>query len=835
MAALKRPIFDFLNQIFEPTRYHANATLRGFYFSSGTQHGTPIDRLIGALARSFGAEQVGAHAYSGLGKSFFLTDLILKVIIGEAAWVSTDRAAVRRARIIKACLYATLTLFAVAITGLWWVSYRYNSELISATQFAVLGYAQQAGPYEHETVIGDRDLHKVLPLLYQLQNMPTGYATRQAPTPLLATFGLSQRERLQTSAEQVYHVGLERLFRPRLMFRLEEVLNSNKANPGQIYEALKVYLMIAGVERADRDLIIGWMRNDFADLYPGAPNAGGRKALEGELVAMLDLEGGDAPLVEPNWGLIEECRRILARLSIADRAYQLLKSQARQSIAPDWIAAQHGGPDFATVFEAAAGNDVEKIYVPGFYTYAGFQRAFIEKLPTIAEQLQRDSWVLGDIGKLDAITKQFDDLKRNLLDMYSRDFPAVWKEALEKLKIRPLNAGKPRYEALNAAAASTSPIRLLIESIRDETVLTRERKDAKAGGNDEKKGPTPPPVLGPQGGSPGSYIEAQFKFYHQVVEGDGPRRLIDILLSDLGAINTSLQTIVLNPAQEQQVTNVLRTQVAQFKNDARLMPYPFNNMLLLSANSFEDALIDDTLGQIRRELDNQVYGPCRALTNNRYPFVRSAAAEITPQDFGRLFGGNGHFDSFFKKNLEPYVDTTQREWRWRKDSPVAQRMSNDALRQFQRAALIKDAFFPTNGNIPIITLNVTPPMLAGTGSLAKLEISGIPIASSSQPGTPAPQQVQWTGSAGGVTAVSLGPDPPNPSVAPSRLLGGATGATPWALFRLVDKGKTSAIPNGITASWLLLGHDVSFQMLTSTSVNPFNPALFTDFKCPATL
>ena len=65
MAALKRPIFDFLNQIFEPTRYHANATLRGFYFTSGTQHGTPIDRLIGALAKSFGSEQVGAHAHGG--------------------------------------------------------------------------------------------------------------------------------------------------------------------------------------------------------------------------------------------------------------------------------------------------------------------------------------------------------------------------------------------------------------------------------------------------------------------------------------------------------------------------------------------------------------------------------------------------------------------------------------------------------------------------------------------------------------------------------------------------------------------------------------------------
>ena len=213
---------------------------------------------------------------------------------------------------------------------------------------------------------------------------------------------------------------------------------------------------LAGVERADSDLIVGWLRNDFADLYPGAPNAEGRKALQDELGAMLDLEGGDEPLVEPDWGLIEECRRILARLSIADRAYQLLKSQARQSIAPDWVAAQHGGPDFATVFEAASGDDVDKVAVPGFYTYAGFQHAFIEKLPTIAEQLQRDNWVLGDIGKLETIKSQYDSLVRDLLNSYARDFFSAWKQALEKLHVRPLNAGKPRYEALNAAAASTS-------------------------------------------------------------------------------------------------------------------------------------------------------------------------------------------------------------------------------------------------------------------------------------------------------------------------------------------------------------------------------------------
>ena len=837
VAGLKRQIFDFLNQIFEPTRYHANATLRGFYLTSGTQHGTPIDRLIGALAKSFGAEQIGAQAYSGRGKSFFLADLILKVIIGEAAWVSTDRFALRRARIIKATAYSLLALTVLGLGAAWTESYRRNRDLIADTQVAAAQFTQQAGPFTKETVIADRDLHKVMPLLFKLRNLPAGFATRDASTPLLAELGLSQRERLQSSGEQIYHVALERLFRPRLMYRLEEVLEANKANPGFIYEALKVYLMVAGVERTDRELVVGWMRNDWADnLYQGASNADGRKALESELVAMLDLEEGDAPLIEPNWPLVEECRRILSRLNVADRAYQLLKSQSRQANAPDWVAARHGGPDFATVFESTTGDTIESIIVPGFFTYAGFQKELIDKLPTIADQLQRDNWVLGDAGKLGAITSQFDNLTRDLLNLYGQEFLATWKQALEKLRMRPLNVGKPKYDALNAAAASTSPIRLLIESIRDETALTRERKDAKDSGKDgskDAKAPKKelaPSLVGAQTGVPGASIEAEFRPFHQVVEGDGSRRLIDTITGDLGAINNTLQTVALNSSQEQQATGAIRSQVAQFKTDAARMPAPFNTMLLQSANAFENTIADDTYRQIRDEFQKSVYGPCQSLASNRYPMDRGAKAEIGLADFGRLFGGNGYFDGFFKKYLDTYADTSQREWKWRQENPVAKLMSVETLRQFQRAARIRDAFFPTNGNVPQISLSITPPVLAEGGLTAKLEVNGLPVSSSNQP-NPAPVAVQWPGAAG-KTAVSLVQDPPLPGAQPSEISGG-TGQ--WALFRLLDKASKTPRANSITASWIVGGREVPFQLGTGTVFNPLQLPALAEFKCPPSL
>ena len=58
--------------------------------------------------------------------------------------------------------------------------------------------------------------------------------------------------------------------------------------PAFVYEALKVYLMVGGLQSPDRELIRSWMQRDWADnLYPGATNAEGRRLLDENLVAML--------------------------------------------------------------------------------------------------------------------------------------------------------------------------------------------------------------------------------------------------------------------------------------------------------------------------------------------------------------------------------------------------------------------------------------------------------------------------------------------------------------------------------------------------------------------
>ncbi len=381
MARLKPQIHNFLNQIFEPTRYHVNASLRGFYFTSGTQQGTPIDQLIGSLARTFGAEEVSAGAYHGSGKSFFLTNLIMKVIIGEADWVSTDRGAVRRALLIRIAALSLIGLCAIGLSLAWLTSYKRNSGLTEQAVLVDADYASVGAPLIKQTLIADHDLDKVLPLLHRLRNAPVGYATRDAQVPLSERFGLSQHPRLLSVSNAAYHTALERMFRPRLLYRLEEQLNARLSEPAFVYEALKVYLMLGGQHPPDRGLIKSWMQRDWADnLYPGATNAEGRRLLEEHLAAMFDLETEQPPLVELDGRLIREAQNSLARLSVAQRAYEFLKSEAGASTTGDWAVTRKGGPDVSVVFESKAGQSLDNIRVPAFFTYSGFQQMFIAKL-----------------------------------------------------------------------------------------------------------------------------------------------------------------------------------------------------------------------------------------------------------------------------------------------------------------------------------------------------------------------------------------------------------------------------------------------------------------------
>ena len=901
MAATKKHVTDFLNKVFEPSRYHANATLRGFYFASGTQQGTPIDQLIGALSRSFGSEDVGSASYSGLGKSYFLTDLLKKVVIGEAGWVSTNRGAVRRATALRIAGYASIALVSATLVALWWTSYLRNNQLVAQSNTQLTKYRGEATDTLREAVVADRNFAKVLPLLNTLRYLPTGYAVREDGTPVLATMGLSQRERLQSASETTYHTALERMFRSRLIFRMEELLEANRNNPSFIYEALKVYLMLGGRPEAppDRDLIINWMRRDWAEtLYPGAGFAKGRELLEQHLVAMLDLEDGASPVVTINQSLVEDCQRTLARLSVAERTYELLKSQARTATARDWTVLKAGGPDANIVFEAVGGGDLDAVRVPFFFTYDGFFEAFIDRFGDVAEVADRDRWVLGAAGQQQAYTAQYGSLFTDLLKIYAREFVPAWTGSLARLKLRPLAQDKPRYTALQAISAPTSPLKQVIESLRDETRLTRERPagrpgaagrsggaqaavdprtgrakaivaEAGAQAAEQRAGTVLPSSVantasalgrlalentlsGGRGGggagsgapgdrfaiptneAPGANIEASFRQFHLLLEGDAGRRTVDVLIGNLNELkNAALEAT--NPSTAQAANINLVTQTRNLRSLASRFPPPFEPMIRGVANEFEGSATGAAVSQLAQMLADQVTRDCQQIVTNRYPFAKGSDREVPIADFARLFAPNGIMDKFFQANLAARADRSRPQWTWRPDDQIARSLSAGTLREFQRASEIRDAFFGTGGNMPQISMAVTPLTLTGDAARAKLDINGTPVVT--QQGINTPVTVQWPGPTGlGRTAVVLegqsggGGFFGGGGATPPQLLVERTGT--WSLFRMLDSGSVLRQGDSVVATFVAGGRELSYRFNVSSISNPLVLPALREFRCP---
>src|SRR6185503_9320229 len=107
--------------------------LRGVYFASGTQEGSPIDRVLGTLARSFNLERKVQPPHVGSGKSYFLRRLLHDVMFGEAGLGGVDPARERSRGLRHFAAYAAMALVTFAIAAAWTMSYFANRGLVADT------------------------------------------------------------------------------------------------------------------------------------------------------------------------------------------------------------------------------------------------------------------------------------------------------------------------------------------------------------------------------------------------------------------------------------------------------------------------------------------------------------------------------------------------------------------------------------------------------------------------------------------------------------------------------------------------------------------------------
>jgi type VI secretion system protein ImpL len=215
---------------------------------------------------------------------------------------------------------------------------------------------------------------------------------------------------------------------------------------------------------------------------------------------------------------------------------------------------------------------------------------------------------------------------------------------------------------------------------------------------------------------------------------------------------------------------------------------------------------------------------CRSVVSGHYPFNPASGNDTPLDDFARLFAPNGVLDAFFQAQIRPWVDMSGSVWRVRSIGGVAPPVDAATVTRFQRAAAIRDAFFPTGGTEPQLRFTVAPISLDSASKQATLTLSGTTIADSGHDGPAI--SARWPGD-GGAAQASLIFDP---AAATALTADGS-----WALFRLLDQGQL--VPDGGSGAFRLsfgIGtRQASFRLQAESSRSPFGRHLLEGFACPA--
>jgi len=262
--------------------------IRGVYFASGTQEGSPIDRVLGTLARAFNLERKVQPPNVGSGKSFFLRRLLREVIFGESGLVGVDPRAERNLQAARITALAAIAAAALGVALLWTMSFFGNLAVIER---ASAGAAAAKRDLDGLQAMRPGDEARLLDALNRLSDL------RPRDARWTLRFGLSQGDKLGAQAERAYRAMLRETLLPHLAATLEQRLRTApSAEILQGYLALYDNADPAAVEKA---ALTAWK-------LPEAARAG----LGNHLLSALAQRQPTA-LGPRNDALIEQARRRL--------------------------------------------------------------------------------------------------------------------------------------------------------------------------------------------------------------------------------------------------------------------------------------------------------------------------------------------------------------------------------------------------------------------------------------------------------------------------------------------------------------------------------------------
>ncbi|MFO3721677.1 type VI secretion system membrane subunit TssM [Pseudomonas sp. HLMP] len=826
-AALRGNLQVFLDGVFKPNAFEERALLRGVYFTSGTQEGSPIDRLIGSMAQSMGLDRAQLARQSGTGRSYFIERLFTAVAFAERGLVGCDPKVERRRKWIARGALALSVALVLVVGTLWTLSYRANQAYIAEVdnRLKPLGRSvQELSPAQREVI-------EVLPLLNAVRRLADD------PPAWAEGLGLYQGDMLEGESASVYRKLLIAIFAPRLVTRIEEQLYAGGPSD-YLYEGLKAYLMLADGEHYDAEFIKAWISLDWERNLPRDLAPDQRQALDQHLQALFERRPPNARLDQR---LIDDTRRQLQQLPVAQRVYDRVKRQKLPSGVVDFRISEAAGRDAALVFRRKSGKPLDEP-LPGLFTVEGYRKAFLAASLAHSTTLAEERWVLGrEVGEAGDAKRLADDVRQ----LFYQDYIRHWDALLADLDFVPITSVGQAADVLRVLSGPTSPLKKLLQAVARETDLqqpaTLDQAQAKVeqAGVDQLRqrlggllGDTPVPGER-QATREVDPVTAHFAELAALADGgEGEPAALDGLLSDLNALYVQVSAMVgaSGEALLGEAKNQVQAASQRVSLGAARQPKVVQELVGSVVGSTNAIVMGGVRNQLNAAWTSEVVSVYRQSLSGRYPLSAGSPRDATLEDFGQFFGVGGVMDNYFQKYLQPYVNTATSPWSWQPGAAQKLGISSNVLHTFQRAAAIRDAFFRSGGGLrPGVRFELKPVAMDASITQFLLDLDGQQVSYDHGPSRPV--ALQWP-NPNSIGVVRLSISPP--------LANGRSGMTlegPWAWFRLLDQSDLVAggSPERFNLRLRVDGASVSYELRASSAFNPFRSRVLSGFSLPERL
>ncbi|HED35860.1 MAG TPA: type VI secretion system membrane subunit TssM [Gammaproteobacteria bacterium] len=831
---LKSVIDSFVQQAFIKNRFQFQPYLRGIYFTSGTQDGTPIDRMMSSVSSNFGFARENVQLQSAQGKSYFLGNLFRDVIFPEAELVGSNRKYESGIKWAQRSVYALMALAGVGLITVWAGSITQHNTYMSEVKTYVSDFKSE----NKRLSLWNKDLRVVLPTLNALAKASIVYD--QADHPWLNSMGLYDNN-VDASADEAYKAQLKELYLPRIVNYLEKQVQKGHQG-GDLYHTFRIYLMFQKTEHMDKQLILDWFIADWENNMKG--EASYRKEMEAHLKALLDL---DMEPYQLNAQLVQQTRMLLLRVPVQKRIYSRIKTNPQYYQKVD-VLNLFG----ETVREAykITPSVQRTLLIPYMFTKPGYEAIDLSTDSPVISDIVNERWVLSDDknARVDFIKADLEDISEKVKALYMADYISHWKRIFEALVISEFSSTKQAGEVLaNFTDPVYSPMLSILQVSAENTQLSSQllqnlnddNSDGKAGGatgflaNKFK----------------GTKVDQQFRDLNVLLRESKKRPApITSVINKLQALQDFLAEISVSTDPNKKAYEVAKARyqggggnaITSLRTFSKNTPEPVKRWLNTISDETWKIILSSARQYVNSEWKSRVHSVYAQGLAGRYPLKRSSSDELALYDFSEFFKPKGTIDTFFNEFVKPFINT-RKGWSNRVVDNYSLGLNNSTLKQIRRAQSIKNVFFRKNAESPSISFQLKPYKLNKKDARFLMEVGDQRISYSHGPRFW--KDITWAGEDENkrVRVVFEGLDDRRHD----KSFDG-----PWAWFKLQDRSKlkkttksnvymvTYTVVEKIRRggnSVIKVNHDMKYLIKARSVNNLFSKNLLAKFKCPSSI